>query len=342
MAADGSKVAVAAALVGNTFLMIGKFIVFGITGSGAMLSEAIHTAADLMNQILLMIGIVRSARPANEKYGYGYGQERFVWALISAVGIFFLGCGVTIYHGVHTLMHPSPVKGIWWSVGVLIIALIVDGVVLMIAYRELKRAAKDRAFFKFLRTEADPSAVAVLLEDFAACLGVIIALVCLLVAHYTGLYWLDGVGSILIGVLLGLVAIFLIVRNHALLVGMQAPKKVHDRIRAVLDARRAVTEVTEMKSKVLDTETYDVLVHVNFKGRILAKRLEPELQAAWDAGVGDFEAFKTFAASYAGQVLDALSDEIDALEAAIREAVPEVKHIDIELDEGVSGEPRKG
>lgn len=342
MAADGSKVAVAAALVGNTFLMIGKFVVFGITGSGAMLSEAIHTAADLMNQVLLMIGIVRSARPANEKYGYGYGQERFVWALISAVGIFFLGCGVTIYHGIHTLMHPAPVTGLWWSVGVLAISLIVDGAVFYIAYRELKRAAKNRAFFKFLRTEADPSAVAVLLEDLAACLGVVIAMTCILLAHATGIYWLDGLGSILIGVLLGVVAIFLIIRNHSLLVGMQAPKQVHDRIRAVLDARRAVTEVTEIKSKVLDTETYDVLVHVNFKGKILAARLEPELQAAWEAGVGDFEAFKRFATGYAGQVLDALSDEIDAVEAAIREAVPEVKHIDVELDEGEPAERRKG
>lgn len=342
MAADGSKVAVAAALVGNTFLMIGKFVVFGITGSGAMLSEAIHTAADLMNQILLMIGIVRSARPANEKYGYGYGQERFVWALISAVGIFFLGCGVTIYHGIHTLMHPAPVKGIWWSVGVLFVALLVDGAVFWIAYRELKRAARDRKFFKFLRTEADPSAVAVLLEDLAACLGVVIAMVCLLIAHYTGLYWLDGVGSILIGVLLGVVAIFLIVRNHALLVGMQAPAKVHDRIRAVLDARKTVTEVTGIKSKVLDTETYDVLVHVNFKGSTLAERLEADLKAAWEAGVGDFDSFKAFAAAYTGKVLDVLSEEIDAVEAAIKAAVPEVKHIDIEIDEQIGGDPRLG
>ena len=333
MAGDGSKTAVAAALVGNSFLLIGKFVVYLITGSGAMLAEAIHTLADLMNQILLMIGIVRSARPATARYRYGYGQERFVWALMSAVGIFFLGCGVTIYHGIHSLQDPQPVVGLWWALGVLFVSLIVDGAVFWIAYRELKAAAGDRPLFAYLRREADPSAVAVLLEDFAACLGVIIAGVCIALAHTTGAYWLDGVGSILIGLLLGLVALFLIARNRSLLVGESASVEVHAKIHDLLDARRAVSEVTEIKSKVIDTETYDMLVHIDFKGEALARRLEERLRAAWNAGITDFDSFKAFAADYAEAVLDTLSDEIDAVEAAIREAVPAVKHIDVEVDE---------
>ncbi|MGK0362041.1 MAG: zinc transporter 9 [Bradymonadia bacterium] len=333
MAGDGSKTAVAAALVGNSFLLVGKFVVYGITGSGAMLSEAIHTLADLMNQILLMIGIVRSARPANERYRYGYGQERFVWALMSAVGIFFLGCGVTIYHGIHSLQDPQPVVGLWWAMGVLIISLFVDGAVFMIAYRQLRESAGDRPFYPYLRNEADPSAVAVLLEDFAACLGVTIAMICIMLAHLTGAYWLDGVGSILIGLLLGVVALFLIARNRSLLVGQSASAEVHAKIHNLLEARRAVAEVTDIRSKILDTETYDLLVHIDFKGEALAQRLEARLRSAWNAGITDFETFKAFAADYAEAVLDTLSDEIDAVESAIREAVPEVKHIDVEVDE---------
>lgn len=333
MAGDGSKTAVAAALIGNSFLLVGKFVVFGITGSGAMLSEAIHTLADLMNQILLMIGIVRSARPANDRYRYGYGQERFVWALMSAVGIFFLGCGVTIYHGIHSLQDPQPVVGLWWSIGVLVVSLIVDGAVFWVAYRELKTAAGDKPFYAYLRNEADPSAVAVLLEDFAACLGVTIAMVCIVLAHLTGAYWLDGVGSILIGVLLGFVAIFLIARNRSLLVGLSASAGVHAKIQDVLEARRAVAEVTDIKSKVIDTETYDLLVHIDFKGEAFARRLEERLRSAWNAGITDFDTFRSFAADYAEAVLDTLSDEIDAVEKTIRDAVPAVKHIDVEVDE---------
>lgn len=333
MAGDGSKVAVMAAIAGNSFLMVAKFVVFGITGSGAMLSEAIHTLADLMNQILLMIGIVRSARPANERFLYGYGQERFVWALMSAVGIFFLGCGVTIYHGIHSLSDPQPVVGFWWAIAVLVVSLIVDGAVFWVAWRELRKAAGDRPFYKYLRHEADPSAVAVLLEDFAACLGVMIAMVCIILSYTTGLHWLDGVGSILIGLLLGFVAIFLIVRNRSLLVGEAAPAKAHATIRDVVDARRAVSRVVDIKSKVLDTETYDLLVQIDFEGTAFARQLAPELKAAWDAGFDDFDAFKAFAARYAEQVLDRLSEEVDNVEAAIREAVPQVKHIDIEVEE---------
>ena len=120
---ESHPVTVLAAMAANLVIMVAKFVAFGITGSGAMLSEAIHTLADVLNQILLMVGIVRSEKPADGDYRYGYGQERFVWALISAVGIFFLGCGVTLYHGISSLMHPHEVSGLGWAVGVLLFSL---------------------------------------------------------------------------------------------------------------------------------------------------------------------------------------------------------------------------
>ena len=104
---ESSKGAVVAAIVGNFLVMIAKFVAYFATGSGAMLSEGIHTFADLLNQILLLVGIKRSVHDPNDKYAYGYGAERYVWALISAVGIFFLGCGVTVYHGISSLLHES-------------------------------------------------------------------------------------------------------------------------------------------------------------------------------------------------------------------------------------------
>ena len=124
--AGGSKTTVAAAIVGNGLVMVAKFVAFLFTGSGAMLSEAIHTLADLLNQILLMVGILRSDRLPTELYQYGFKSERYVWALISAVGIFFLGCGVTVYHGIRSLMHPHELEGLTWAIGVLIISLLID------------------------------------------------------------------------------------------------------------------------------------------------------------------------------------------------------------------------
>ena len=328
MAAD-SKSSVLAAVVGNTLVMAAKFVAFGLTGSGAMFSEAIHTLADVLNQVLLLVGIVRSGRSPDRRYPYGYGQERFIWALVSAVGIFFLGCGVTVYHGIQELLHPSDVSDLTWAVVVLVISLVIEGIVLVIAFRGLKTRAGDRPFFQYLRNDADPSAVAVLLEDAAACTGVIIALAAILLAEVTGQQYWDAIGSLLIGLLLGAIAIWLMLRNRELLIGRNIPLDARQRIRQVLLKRATVDQIVELKGKVLDTESYDVMVALEFDGAKLVERLEPEIRAVW-AQIQSADDFEAFCARFARQVLELLGDEVDALEAAIQQEVPEVKHIDVE------------
>ncbi len=327
--ADGSKKSVMAAIGGNSLVMVAKFAGFFVTGSGAMLSEAIHTLADLMNQILLFIGIVRSEKEPDTLYHYGYGRERYVWALMSAVGIFFLGCGVTVYHGVDALMHPHEVTGLGWAIGVLIFSFIVEAIVLWVAFKALWSTRGDQPFFDYLKTTADPSAVAVLLEDAAACLGVLIALTTIGLTKLTGQLWWDAIGSIMIGLLLGAVAIWLIVRNKELLVGRSMPADARAKVREVLRRHKTVEDIVEMKSRVIDTETYDVLVTVEFAGERFAERMDDELRAAWD-GIEDYPQFRAFAVRFADRVVENLGDEIDALEREIAEAVPQIKHIDIE------------
>ncbi len=319
------------AIGGNLVVMVAKFVAFGVTGSGAMLSEGIHSLADVLNQTLLLVGIVRSERPADEEYRYGYGQERFVWALISAVGIFFLGCGVTVYHGVSSLLHPHPVTGLGWAVGVLLLALVLEGFVLVVAWNGLRKAAGEAPFWEYLRTRADPSAVAVLLEDFAACLGVLIALACLGLAEWTGLLWWDAVGSILIGLLLGLVAVWLIARNRELLVGRGLPSAERARVQSVAASRGSVARVVRIKSRTVGTERYDVLLELDFDGAVIARKMSGRLEAAWEE-ISDLATFVGFAEQFADDVIDALGDEIDSVEAEIRAAVPEAEHIDIEPD----------
>ena len=167
--ASESKKSIIAAIVGNSTVMVAKIIGFAVTGSSAMLAESIHSFADVMNQTLLLIGVQQSHKKADSTHATGYGKERFIWSLISAVGIFFLGCGVTIYHGVSHLLHPTdPVAVNMWSIGILLFSLAVEGYVLFIAWKALQKMAQGAPFWQYLRKEADPSAVAVLMEDAAS------------------------------------------------------------------------------------------------------------------------------------------------------------------------------
>lgn len=332
MAVQGSKRAVVAAIAGNSLVMIAKFVGYLFTFSSSMLSEAIHTLADLLNQVLLLIGIVRSGKSADPEFDYGYAAERYVWALISAVGIFFLGCGVTVFHGVQSLFEEHhEVHQSGWAIGVLIFALLMEGYVLYVAVQAARQQAQGQPFFKFLRTEADPATVAVVLEDSAACLGVIIALVAILLAQATGHAYWDAIGSITIGVLLGLIAVWLIYRNTQLLVGASVPPKIRQQVEKIINDNPAVEEIVDMKTRILDTETYRIKADVRFDGEALAKKLKPKIDEAYD-DVNDRESFHRFARDFADDVVELLADEIDEIEKSIQQEVPKARHMDLEAD----------
>ncbi len=331
MASPSSKTAVAAAIVGNALVMVAKFVAFMFTGSGAMLSEAIHTLADLLNQILLMVGIVRSTRDADDTFEYGYQSERYVWALISAVGIFFLGCGVTVYHGIQTLMHPHELKELGWAIGVLIFSFVLEGVVFLIALRAAKQQAGDRPLHHFLRYEADPAVVAVVLEDFVACIGILVAMAAILLAKVTGnLYW-DAIGSLTIGGLLGAIAIWLIARNSQLLVGASIPEPIRLQVRRIIEADPAVEEVVDLKTRILDTDTYRIKADVKFDGGALADKLRPQMREAYEQ-ITNLQEFEKFTHEFAEDIVDLLAEEIDIIERRIRESVPQAKHLDLEAE----------
>lgn len=331
MAASGSKTAVMTAIGGNFMVMVAKFTAFVFTGSGAMLSEGIHTFADLLNQILLMVGIVRSDRQPDDVAEYGYRAERYVWALISAVGIFFLGCGVTIYHGISSLMHPHELDHIWWAVGVLIFSFALEAWVLAVAVKAVLREAADKPFFKYLRHEADPATAAVVLEDFAACLGILIALGAIVLALLTENPIWDALGSIFIGVLLGLIAIWLIARNSKLLIGVSVPLAIRDQVLSIIKQNPAVEEVVDLKTRILDTQTFRIKADVRFDGEALANKLESQLDDAY-AGIRNIHDFRKFAREYADDVVELLAGEIDAIEKRIRQEIPEAKHLDLEAE----------
>lgn len=332
MVASDSKRPVIWALSCNALLTGAKLFAFVLTGSGALLSEAIHSFADSLNQLLLLIGVVRSSRQADARFSYGYGAERYVWALISAVGIFFLGCGVTVYHGIASLLsgrHPEGDLG--WAIGVLLLSLALEGAVLTIAVRSVKKSAAGRPFFNYLRTEADLSVAAVVLEDFAACVGVLIALSAVMLTRITGHAYWDAFGSILVGLLLGIVAIWLIIRNHSLLVGPSIPTRIRQQVLEILESNPSVQEVTELRSRVLDSETYRIAAELRFDGAALADKLAPSLEARYRE-IASLDDFRNFASRYADEIIELLGDEIDAIEKRIRAEIPKARYLDLEAE----------
>ncbi len=333
--AGGSSRAVYTAIGGNTLVMVAKFVAFALTGSGAMLSEGIHSLADVGNQCLLALGIRTSARTADEAHPYGYAREQFIWALISAVGIFFLGCGVTVYHGVHSLLHPEPLENLGVAMGVLIFSALVEGGTLLIAARSVYTQARHSGMGlrQYVLRGPDPMGVAVLLEDGAAVTGVLLAMAAIGLAQITGDPVWDGIASIAIGLLLGAVAIFLIYKNRKNLLIPSAPPEARAKAVAVLESDPIVESVTDIKATVIGADSLRFKAEVTFDGRAVARRhLEGQDLEAVLARIHSPEDLYAYLMRFGDELLDALGDEIDRLEGKVQSAVPKVRHVDLEAD----------
>ncbi len=331
--ASSSRGAVLAAILGNATITVAKFVAFAITGSGSMLSEGIHSVADTANQTLLFIGIRRSERPADDMFHYGYGADRYLYALLSAIGIFVLGCGVTVYHGIRSLIEPAPVTFSWVSVAVLAVAFVLDGAVFLTALRGVQQQKGERPLLRFLQETTDPTIAAVLLEDAAACTGVLIAGAGIWLSHITGDPTWDAVGAILIGLMLGLVAIWLGVRNRALLLGPALTPEEHRTVVEFLAAQPAVTRVRAARSRVVGSGDVRFQADLDFDGAWLGRRVVHVLSDC-GAGTPDDEARRQACAEAMGEaVLQALSDEVDRIEAELARRFPQLGHVDLEVEE---------
>lgn len=331
MAANASTQAVWFALVGNAFLTVVKFLAFLASGSGAMFSEAIHSLADTTNQGLLALGIKRSLRPASALFPYGFGGERYLFALLSAVGIFVLGCGVTLYHGVHMLMEPEPLNITWHPFAVLGVALVVDGLVMWKAIAAVNAVRGEAGFFEHLRQSSDPTVSAVLLEDGVACLGVLIALAALGIAHATGSTLPDAVATLMIGTMLGLVAIWLGVQNRALIVGRAIPAPLQAEVIAYLESQPTVQRVSDIRSRIVGAGTYRFTAQLDWDGAALAAPLGDWVESR--AGKLDTPAARAdFTREFGERFAEAHAVEIDRIEGALRERFPELAYLDFESD----------
>ena len=246
MAASGTKTVIYAALIGNGLISITKFAAAAFTGSAAMFAEGIHSVVDTGNQGLLLYGLRRAKRPADERFPFGHGKEIYFWSFVVAILIFALGSGISMYEGIHRVMHPSEVTSPLINYLVLGAALIFEGFAWYMAWKEFRAQQGDRSFTGAIKASKDPTTFVVLFEDSAAMLGLVVAGIGLFLNQMLEMPVFDGIASISIGVILGATAICLAIRTKSLLIGEAAdPELVEDvrRRAAALPASMSVNEV---------------------------------------------------------------------------------------------------
>jgi cation diffusion facilitator family transporter len=264
--AHARPIAVYGAVVANSGIAIAKFVAAALTGSSAMLSEGIHSVVDSANQGLLLLGISRSKAPPDEDHPFGHGKELYFWSLVVAIVLFGVGGGLAIYEGVIHTLEPTPVEDPIVSYVVLGLAFVLELGSFAIAVRELLKEANGRSLIRTLRYSKDPSLPTVLFEDSAALFGLVAAFVGILLAEITGDPRFDGLGSLVIGAVLALVAIVLAYESRGLLIGERAASEVIEQVHAVAQAHPGVARVVEVRSMHVGARRVIVNLRVAFSG----------------------------------------------------------------------------
>lgn len=329
---DASLRAVLTAIIGNALVTTAKFIGWGVSLSPSMLAESIHSLADTLNQVLLFIGIRHGAGKPTPAYPFGKGRARYIWNLVSAMGIFFVGFGFTTYHGVLTLItssHGGPISDSWVPIVILLISFLVEGYTLLIAIKSVNKARGERSLWEFVRLGDDPTGVAVLMEDAIAVIGVGTAFVGLYLSHTFQSPLPDAIASIVIGCLLGVMAVMLAIANGRILMGVSASLDVETEIREFLESYPTVERVTSLKTTVMAPGSLRLAVEVEFHGGILINRqqIEKDAERIREGEDPTYILFET-----AERMVRTVGREINKLEGDVVARFPDIHMIDLEVN----------
>ncbi|GGZ66131.1 cation transporter [Lysobacter xinjiangensis] len=273
MASSDRKV-VLAALVGNLAVAITKFFAAYTTGSSAMLSEGVHSLVDTSNEVLMLYGMRRAARPADDAHPFGHGREIYFWAFIVALLVFALGAGVSIYEGIKHLQRPEPMERPLVNYLVLGASLVFEGFSWAIAWREFKRAKGSLGWFQAFRLSKDPTTFTVLFEDTAAMAGLLIALAGVALAQFTSDPRFDGAASILIGIVLAATALVLARETKALLLGEVAGRDVREDIMRIARADPDINCANGVITQQLGPQTVIAALSADFHDHLDTPRIE--------------------------------------------------------------------
>jgi cation diffusion facilitator family transporter len=295
--ASGSPIAIYGAAAANLLIAVTKFVAAGFTGSSAMISEGIHSVVDTGNQLLLLLGLKKARKPADESHPFGHGKELYFWSLIVAILLFGIGGGMSIYEGITHIQHPNPLTDPTWNYAVLGAAFLFEGISWVIAVRELRPHLGRGGVWKSIRRSKDPSIVTVVFEDSAALIGLILAFLGVFFGHQLDNPYMDGAASILIGLVLAAVAVILVYESKGLLLGESADPEVVQSICALAQGIPAIEKVKHPLT--MHFGPHEILLNLEVSFR-------PETSAAQ------------------------VSQAVDQLERAIREKHPDIQRIFIE------------
>lgn len=287
------------ALFANLSIALIKFVTSFITGSTALLAEAVHSLADGANQGFLLVGIRLSRRPPDPEHPFGHSKERYFWAFVVSIFIFIVGAFFSVYEGIHKIKDPTPLERTFWGYAVILSAAFFESLALRAAYANLKPHIKSKGLFCALRESKTPGIFIAFLEDSAALLGLALAFLGLLLTQLTGNPVFDGLASVAIGVLLGFIALFISSETKSLLIGEAVSREELERIREAIRAVPEVQEVIDVLTMHLGPDDVLVNLNVNFVD---------------------------------GLTTDQVEEAIDKVEKAVQEVLPSVKKIFVEAE----------
>ncbi len=298
--AGGSTKAIIAAFFANLGIAIAKLVGFCVTRSSSMLAESIHSFADTSNQALLLYGGRAGKRTATPRHQFGFGRERFFWSFVVAMVLFSLGSLFAIYEGIEKIRHPHEITSPGVAIGILIFGILLEGGSLRTAIVESRRVKRDdQSWWDFIRNSRSPELPVVLLEDWGAMLGLVLALGAVSVSvGFDAPVW-DGIGTLTIGILLGFIAVILAIEMKSLLIGEAATLRNQEAIEDAIEAGDDVERLIHIRTQHIGPEDILVAAKVHFT---------------------------------TGLTTAAVADAIDAAEARVRAAVPMTRLIYLEPD----------
>ncbi|HET9601780.1 MAG TPA: cation diffusion facilitator family transporter [Acidimicrobiales bacterium] len=270
---EGSKRAILAALFANLGIAIMKFFGWAVTQSASLLAEGVHSLADTGNQALLLFGGRRAARRATPMHPFGYGRERYFWSFIVAQVLFLLGGAFAIYEGIEKLRHPHEPESLWWAVGILLFAIVFEAFSFRTAVHEANKVRGHSTWFGFIRRSKTPELPVVLLEDSGALIGLFLALFGVVMSKVTGNGRWDALGSLCIGVLLCVIAVFLAIEMKGLLIGESAAPEVEQQIVATMTGQESVRRLIHIKTQHLGPDELLVAAKLEFDQHLTIREL---------------------------------------------------------------------